>query len=61
MKFPDYWHKPMYKKMSYPDLIAEHEDLVKVLKSGDKKAIAKIAKEQEKELKEYKEEYKRLE
>jgi len=49
--------KQISKMMPYSSLIKEHEKLVKVLKSGNKKAIAKMAKEQEKELKEYKEEY----
>ena len=49
--------KRISKMMPYSSLIKEHTKLVKVLKSGNKKAIAKMAKEQEKELKEYKEEY----
>ena len=49
--------KRISKLMSYTNLIKEHEKLVKVLKSGSKKAIKDMAKEQEKELKEYKEEY----
>ena len=45
------------KLMSYADLIKEHKKLVRVLKSENKTAIKKMAKEQSEELKEYKKEY----
>jgi len=51
--------KRLAKRMPYVSLIREHENLVKVLKSGSKTKIKKLLKEQEKELKEYKEEYKK--
>jgi len=37
--------------MSKEDFIAEHTNLIKVLRSGDKKALEAEAKSQEKELK----------
>jgi len=49
------------KSMPYPDLIAEHEGLVRVLaraiKSGRISGIKKLHKDQLKELREYKEDY----
>lgn len=47
------------KCMSLKDLIKEHEEIVRILKSGRKSSINKLLKEQSEELKEYKEEYKR--
>jgi len=44
---------PKFKKMAYKDLIKEHTNLVKILKSGDKKSITKEMIEQEKELRSY--------
>lgn len=43
----------MAVKMSRKSLIAEHKDLVKDLKSGDKSKLKAEAKKQSKELKEY--------
>jgi len=48
-----------YKQMPFPSLIAEHERLVYILRHGSWLQIQKLAAEQEAELKEYKEEYRK--
>ena len=42
--------------MSKEDFIKEHENLIKILKKGDRKELLKEAEKQEKELEEYEEE-----
>jgi len=49
--------KYLYKKFPYVPLIKEHTELVRILRSGNKKQINKLLREQTKELKEYKAEY----
>lgn len=51
--------RKLSKMMPYKELIKEHENIVKVLKSGSKTKIKKLLEEQSYELHEYKEEYKR--
>jgi hypothetical protein len=49
-----------YKKMPYPELIREHEHLVKVLGKSKSPAIQRVYHAQKKELAEYKKDYDRL-
>lgn len=53
--------RQLSKAMPYPDLIAEHEGLVRILaraiKSGRMSGIKRLHKDQLKELREYKEDY----
>lgn len=46
-----------FKMMSYKDLILEHKNLVRTLKSGKKTAINKLLKEQSAELQSYQKAY----
>jgi len=49
-----------YKKMPYPELIREHEHLVKVLSTSKSPAIQRLHHAQKKELMEYKRDYNKL-
>jgi hypothetical protein len=45
--------KPKKVEMSKSEFVKEHQNLVKILRSGDKKSLLAEAKKQEAELKEY--------
>ena len=49
-----------YKKMSYPELIREHEKLTRTLSKSKSPAIHKLYKAQKKELTKYKMDYNKI-
>ena len=49
-----------YRKMSYPSLIKEHEQLVRTLSTSKKPAIRRLYHAQKRELAEYKHDYNKI-